>query len=265
MTSRRSVGIRAMARATVRRLERADHLPRRDRIVLRFRANAFLHQMVRAMSRLAGAGGDGLAAARGHRADPGGSRPDGRAGQPVPPRKGSRRARDVRPTLKRASWAEVGRSRAGRSRSVPDVVSAAAGRAAGAVCRGPHRRCTPFHQVVSMSVDTLPEASITCQYGGRCDERLIILEALLRVACCAPVARPRSQRRRGGCNGPAVQALADPARVRILNVLCQPGGAGLWLRPEGAARPVATDRELSPEEAARRRSHVSSRTPRRRY
>ena len=69
-----------------------------------------------------------------------------------------------------------------------------------------------------MSVDTLPEGIDTCQYVHM--RRAIgILEPTSAVACCAPVAAIDLSEEEAVATARLFSALADPARVRILNVL----------------------------------------------
>ena len=77
---------------------------------------------------------------------------------------------------------------------------------------------TPFQQVISIRVDTLPDVSRSVNI---CIMRrtIGILEPSSAVACCAPVATIDLSNDEADATARLFRALADPARVRILNVL----------------------------------------------
>jgi len=76
-----------------------------------------------------------------------------------------------------------------------------------------------------MSVDTLTDTSITVNIspmGGRQimgGRQLAMLDVTSAVACCAPVAESDLSEAEAEATALLFKALADPARVRILNVL----------------------------------------------
>ena len=85
-TSRRSAGSRAGGRSTIRRLQRLTVDREAERLELGFRANAFCHQMVRALVGDARGGGGGADRSRRHPGDRGGPGPVASAGQLAPAR-----------------------------------------------------------------------------------------------------------------------------------------------------------------------------------
>jgi len=94
-----------------------------------------------------------------------------------------------------------------------------------------------------MIVDTLPPDIDICQYMRVTATPIAVLEPTSPVACCAPVGDGGLSDAEAAATADLFKALADPARVRILNVLATQTDAvcGCDLEaPLGLSQPTAS-------------------------
>ena len=61
--------------------------------------------------------------------------------------------------------------------------------------------------------------------SGETEGRTAVLESLTAVACCAPLSDPGLTQREAEATAALFRALADPARVRIVNLLATSGAS----------------------------------------